>query len=282
MSGLQSSLTEIVTEIIMSRDPRPWLAVEGFSDEVLLRTRKFTNPVKIVVGHGWEGVRDIIVEHSKDASNAVVIGLIDRDYRDHHGCQLKMNKVVFTDMRDVENMMFNSSSLGRVISEYASIHKIPKTGNGAVDIDAMRKRIYSVAVQLGKLRIHCEGQNYQISFKEIDHKKFICDRTLSIDPASLLLHINGKNSGKRKLVQSDWIAAQGLSWPSYLGQAEFVANGHDVMAIMSVALRRMWGSQGGGVDADFIEGIFRVGYSDDDLERTQMWDELERYTQISA
>lgn len=282
MSGLQASPTEVVTEIMMSREGRPWLAVEGFSDEILFRSRKFTNLVKIVVGYGWEGVRDIILEHSKVKSDAVVVGLMDRDYRDHHGCQLTIEKIVFTDMRDVENMMFNSSALGRVISEYASIHKIPSNTNGSVDLPRMREKIYSVAVQLGKLRIYCESKNYEISFKDIDHKKFICDRMLSIDTTNLLRHVNGKNVGKRSLVQADWETAQGLSWPGNLGQAEFLANGHDVMAIMSVALRRMWGTQGGGVDADFIEGIFRIGYSDADLECTHMWCELERHTQAHA
>ncbi|MGF6994634.1 DUF4435 domain-containing protein [Paraburkholderia sp. GAS32] len=282
MTSIQSTPAEIVTEIVMSRDARPWLAVEGFSDEILLRSRNFNRPVKIVVGYGWEGVRDIILEHSKEKSDAIVMGLVDRDYRDHRGCQVNSEKLVLTDLRDIENMMFSSSALGRVISEYASINKIPIDGNGHPDIIKIRGEIYSVAVQLGKLRIYCETDGLEISFKEIEHKKFICDKTLSINVPALLGHVNGKNPGKPPLNQSNWEAAQALSWPGNLGRPEFVANGHDIMAVISVALRRMWGTRGGSIDAAFVEGIFRVGYSDADLESTQMWCELNQCIQIAT
>lgn len=275
----QATAGEIVTEIMMSRDNLSWLAVEGYSDEILLRSRNFSNPVKIVVGQGWEGVRDILVEHSKIKASSVVVGLVDRDYRDHCGRQLTVGTIVLTDMRDIENMMFNSSALVRVLSEHASIHKIPSQADGKIDAQSIRAQIYSAATQIGRLRIYCEQNNFYISFKDIDHKKIICDRTLTIDVPALLAHINGKNIGKKTLTSADWTTAQTLQWPGNLNQDEFISNGHDVMAIVALTLRRMWGTLGGKIDGDAMECFFRIGYSDSDLQNTQMWAELERCIQ---
>ena len=51
---------EIITEIGMSRDTRPWLAVEGELDEKLLKNREFFLKIKIVVAHGWKQVIQIL------------------------------------------------------------------------------------------------------------------------------------------------------------------------------------------------------------------------------
>lgn len=275
---MQQTPSEIVTEIIMSRDSSPWLAVEGDSDERLLRTRTYPVPVKIVIGYGWEGVKDIVMEHANQQSSAKLLGLVDRDYRDHLNCQLSHNQLVLTDFRDIENMLFNSSALARVISEYASINKIPKNNVGELDIDAIRRQIYSTSVILGKIRIYCQSNNFNISFKTVEHKKFVCEQTLSIDTSKFLAHLSGKNSGKKGLSQEDFDKAQALKWPEqWLNQPQFIANGHDVMAILCIALRRMWGSNGGEITPEKIESIFRIGYSDDDLKKSAMWCSLERY-----
>jgi len=279
MSSMQQTKSEIVTEIIMSRDTNPWLVVEGDSDERLLRTRDFPLPLKIVIGYGWEGVRDILVEYGKEKekTSSKLFGLVDRDYRDHLNCQLSLDGLVLTDFRDVENMLFNSSALARVISEYASINKIPKNQLNELDIESIRNCIYATAIELGKLRIYCEVNNLNISFKTINHIKFICERKLSINIDTLLSHLGGKNPGKKQLAQEDWNNAQALSWTNdQLNLPQFIANGHDVMALLCVAFRRMWGSKRAEVSPEKIEGIFRIGYPDDDLKTTQMWCNLEK------
>ncbi|MGZ8175410.1 MAG: hypothetical protein ACXWT8_19555 [Methylobacter sp.] len=277
MSNMQQTPSEIVTEIIMSRDSLPWLTVEGDSDERLLRDRTYPVQLKIIIGYGWEGVRDILVEYAKSKHHAKLLGLIDRDYRDHLNCQFSHKCLILTDFRDVENMMFNSSALVRVISEYASISKIPKTQLGGVDLNFIRNCIYGVSIKLGKLRIYCEDKSLDICFKKIEHKKFVCDSSLSIDASKFLAHLNGKNPGKVYLTLDDWNNAQALSWPNaQLNQPQFIANGHDVMALLCLAFRKMWGTKGGEITPEIVESSFRLGFSDDELQSSEMWCSLEK------
>ncbi|MFM4725787.1 DUF4435 domain-containing protein [Aeromonas caviae] len=273
---MQQTPSEIVTEITMSKESTPWLAVEGDSDERLLRTRRYPQPLKIVVGYGWEGVINIIEEHSKTNSEVKLFGIIDRDYRDHLNCQTSHDSIILTDFRDIENMLFNSSALIRVISEYASIHKIPKDVNGTANTDEIRNLIYDSSIMLGKFRIYCQSKNKNIDFKKIDHVKFICDRTLSIDAQAFIAHLAGKNQGK-DLSLDDWTAAQDLSWENaQLNAPQFIANGHDVMALLCISFRKMWGSRGGDMTTDKVEPIFRIGYPDNELETSAMWRSLEK------
>ncbi|MEI7326093.1 DUF4435 domain-containing protein [Pectobacterium carotovorum] len=261
----------------MSRESRPWLVVEGDSDESLLRTRNFFRPIKIVVGHGWEGVRDIIVEYNKEQTSAILLGLIDRDYRDHRNCQLRFERLVLTDYRDIENMLFNSSALARVLSEYASMDKIPKENNDKLDLDFIRNCLYTACVQIGRFRVFCEKNDFFIDFKKIDYRKFVCDRTLLIDSNKFLENLRGKNQNKKCLTQANWDTAQSLVWPGQLGEPEYIANGHDLMALLGIALRRLWGSHSGGIKSESLEEVFRIGYSDEDLIATEMWCNLNRF-----
>lgn len=273
---MQQTPSEIVTEIVMSTDPTPWLAVEGDSDERLLRTRRYLKPLKIVVGYGWEGVINIVEEYNKTASKAKLIGIIDRDYRDHLNCQASHENIVLTDFRDIENMLFNSSALKRVISEYASKNKIPKDGSDIPNTEEIKRLIYSSSIMLGKFRIYCQVNDKYVDFKKLDYVKFVCDKNLSIDAQKLINHLAGKNPGKNLSI-NDWDSAQELSWSdAKLNAPQFIANGHDVMALLCLSFRKMWGSLGGEMTIDKVEPIFRIGYSDDELEQSVMWCNLQR------
>ncbi|MCR3960589.1 DUF4435 domain-containing protein [Aeromonas veronii] len=277
---MQQTPSEIVTEITMSKESTPWLAVEGDSDERLLRTRRYPQPLKIVVGYGWEGVIKIIEEYSKADTTAAakvkLVGIIDRDYRDHLSCQTSHERIVLTDFRDIENMLFNSSALKRVISEYASNTKIPRDGSGIPKIEEIKSLIYNSSIMLGKFRIYCQINDKYVDFKKLDYVKFVCDRSLSIDAQKFINHLAGKNPGKNLSI-SDWNSAQKLSWnDEKLNAPQFIANGHDVMALLCLSLRKMWGSLGGEMTIDKVEPIFRVGYSDDELEQSVMWCNLQK------
>lgn len=261
--------TEIVTEICMSRDARPWLAVEGDSDERLLRKRSFPKDPKIVIGNGWEGVRYIICECYKENSSAKLLGLMDRDYRDHLGNQIFHEYIVLTDFRDIENILFNSSALDRVISEYSSSNKIPKN-NDKINIESIRHHIYDSAVKIGRFRVYCQYKEKYIDFKKIDYAKFISDKDLKINVEKFLSHLNGKNPGKT-LLKSHWEEAQSIAWRDKLNQPQFIANGHDIMALLAIALRRMWGTIGGSITKESIESSFRIGFSDEDLKSFSFW-----------
>jgi hypothetical protein len=252
---------EIVMEITMSKDRISWLIVEGDGDERLFRSRPFPTPIKIAPASGWEGV--IYVLTNVVQAQVTVVGLIDRDYRDHCACQPSFANLVLSDLRDIEVMLFWSPALQRVIAEKGSPGKLPRQADGSVDLDLIRRTISATCFGLGKLRILCNMQTKPILFCGMTHAKFINDFTLTLDEETLIQHLNGRSKGKAYLSLSDWRAAQQLTWTdSSFNAPEYVCHGHDLMSTLAIALRRLWGTHGGTMDGDDITPLFRIAYTD--------------------
>ncbi len=263
---------EIVTEIEMSRDAIPWLTVEGDTDERLFRSRRFPRNVKIVAADGWEGVRDVLIGANNCQHNTIVIGVIDRDYRDQNNSQPMVRGLILTDLRDIEGVMFWSSALHRVYCELGSLEKLPKRTRGEVDYSLIRKQIISTCAKIGLFRSYCYMSGQSVSFRELNYAKFICDRSLNLEVSRFLDHLRGRNSGTNRIDNTAWDEAQSAK---HLRQEyrdpKWICHGHDLMAMVTISLRRMWGSNGGQVSREEIESNFRVGFSDAELEATSMW-----------
>lgn len=275
MSDQFPSPPEIVMEILMSRDQKIWFIVEGENDERFFRSRPFPYPPKIAPAGGWEAVRYVLTEVAAAQKSARVLGLVDRDYRDHCGCQLNLNNLVLTDYRDIEVMMFWSSAFERVVAEKGSAGKLPKLNDGNINFDEIRARISDACISLGKLRIFCNLHKKPVSFEELTYTKIINDRTLAIEKNTLIGHLNGKNTGGAHLTVSEWEEAQAIAWTNtHFYEPQFICQGFDLMSALAISLRKLWGSHGGDLDGHNITALFRIAYTNGELETTSMWQRL--------
>jgi hypothetical protein len=275
MTSLFQNPHEIVTEIVMSRDGIPWLTVEGDTDERFFRSRKFQRDVKIVVAAGWEGVRDVLISANACQHSTIVVGVIDRDYRDHTNSQPIIRGLVFTDLRDIEGMMFWSSALHRVYCELGSFAKLPKYHHEKVDYSQIRTQITSACEKIGRFRAHCFVSGQSVSFKDLDYAKFVCDRSLNLDVSKFLAHIRGRDNGTHIIDETGWNIAQTAEHlHKEYSDPKWLCHGHDLMAFVAISLRRIWGSRGGGISREDIESVFRVGFGDEELATTSMWNDI--------
>lgn len=272
MTSFYQCPDEIVTEIMMSRDGIPWLMVEGDTDERFFRSRKFQSEVKIVVAIGWEGVRDVLINANKCRQNTIVVGVIDRDYRDQNNSQPIVEGLVFTDLRDIEGMMFWSSALHRVYCELGSFAKLPKQQHEQVDYSLIRAQIVSACEKIGRFRAYCFISGQSISFQNLDYTKFVCDKSLNLDVSKFLDHLRGRDKGVHCIDENSWNIAQASKHlHEEYRDPKWVCHGHDLMALVAISLRRMWGSGRGWNSREEIESVFRVGFGDDELAATSMW-----------
>jgi len=275
MTSLNQSPEEIITEIVMSQDGVPWLAVEGDTDERFFRSRKFGREVKIAVGDGWEGVRDILMGANQLQHHTIVVGVIDRDYRDHNSSQPAIQGLVLTDVRDIEGMMFWSSAFDRVFAELGSLEKLPKSKHEAIDYRTIRALISDTCEKVGRFRAYCFISGTNISFRNLDYTKFVCDRSLELDVPKFLNHLRGRNEGANSIEEKDWQIAQSCKHlRKGCAAPELICHGHDLMGLVAVSLRRMWGSHGGSLSRQSIETTFRIGFGNHELEATLMWREI--------
>lgn len=275
MSDVRQLPGEIVTEIAMSKLYNTWLILEGISDERLFLARYFSKDVRAVVARGWENVISIVTGCEK-MENKRVFGLIDRDYRDLKALQPTNANITITDYRDIENMLFESSALLKVYSEYGSISKLPKTESGRINIEAVKEELSEVAYKLGMFRAYCYANDINVCFDNIDHAKFIDDRDLSLNVKRFKNHIAGKPENKDLIFAIDWEETQSNWIPESIKSPVYVRHGHDLMSIIAISFRKRFASKGGAFSQEDIESFFRIAANDEEIRQFAFWKDLER------
>lgn len=270
MSNLQQHPEELITEIAMSHASMAWIVLEGESDERLFLSRNFVDIARVIAAGGWENVVTIVTGCDQ-ISGKIVIGLIDRDYRDLKEEQPRHDNIAITEFRDIENSLFESSALKKVFCEYGSIQKMPKNDNKSVDIASIKTRLNDVAFQLGKFRAYCYYHGLSVSFQGLDHSKFVCDRHLTLAPEKLILHLSGKQSNRAHLDALNWEDTQADWLPAAMNKPTAIRHGHDLMAIVAISLRRVWGTNKGSISKEDIEHYFRLAIDNDEIQAWPFW-----------
>ena len=135
---VNQKVEEFVTEISMSTNNKPWLILEGRSDEKFFQSRRFSLQPNLIAVWGWENVFEV-VQLINQESIRKVLGVVDRDYREELGIKMPCKNIAVTDYKDLEVMMFHSQALPKVITEFASKEKLPKTENDDPDYEEIKK-----------------------------------------------------------------------------------------------------------------------------------------------
>lgn len=272
-SCLSQSAEEIVTEIVMSQSNNPWLIVEGDSDGVFFATKNLHRSPNTVVALGWENVVGVISQVIEESITKTVFGFIDKDYREELGILVDETYIVTSDFRDLEISLFESTSLHRLIVEYGSKFKLPLQDDEAVDINVIKEKIYSIASEIGRLRYFSLKEGYDYPIKLLDFSKFIDSKTLELNKEKLISQINSKSTNKIDLDILKKISETEL--PKRLLDVKNICSGHDVIELLGLALRKMWGSNNSGdVTREKLESSFRIGYSTKEFSETEMFKRL--------
>jgi len=282
-NGIEQSVEEMITEIAMSSDNKPWLIVEGASDEKFFLSR-LPGTIRLFVAQGWENVVKV-VNKVKDENIRCILGVIDRDYREDLGIELHTDNIVMTDYRDIEVMMFYSSAFRKIVVEKASQNKLPKSSNGEINYEKIRDSIVNIAVPIGRFRFYCQKENMNIKFSDsnsdIDFSKMIeYQQTFDFKSKyAYVQHLKNKYQKENKhLKDNDWDQAQKLSLPIRLQDEKFIISGHDLMEIFGLSLRRKWGNKNKNeVAKEKLEELFRLSYPDEAFRKTSLYKNISNW-----
>ncbi|WP_005224106.1 DUF4435 domain-containing protein [Marichromatium purpuratum] len=271
--SLIQTIDEIVTEIDMSTEFHPWLIIEGNTDSNFFVTRELPNNPKLVVAIGWESVIGVIEKVIEENISERVFGFVDRDYREYLGIEINHEKIVISDFRDVEISFFESEALHKILVELGSENKLPKNHIGQINLKLIRDKIYNTSSIIGKIRFFSLKNKFSFSFNGLDFSKFINPRTLDIDLNKFLSQINSKSTDTMNVSQlNDAISMQ---LPDKLMDFKYLSSGHDIVEILGIALKKLWGSNNSGdVSRKQLERHFRIGYSNDEFFKTEMYKQL--------
>lgn len=277
--NLSQTTEEIITEILMSHEKKPWLILEGISDETFFLTKKLPLTLNTIPAFGWENVVAIVSKVLEENITDSVFGFIDRDYREELGIEVNEDMIVISDFRDLEISMFESEALHKILVELGSSDKLPQLECGTIDINNIKNSIYAIASKIGALRYYSLKERLNYKLKDLNFTKFICKKTLTINNNHLIAQINSISKSKINTEILD--AAFNVPLPDRLQDVRNLCCGHDVIELLGISLRRLWGTNNSGVvDKKMLSAHFRIGYPESEFKSTNMYQKLSSIMKI--
>jgi hypothetical protein len=128
---------------------------------------------------------------------------------------------------------------------------------------------------MGRIRFFSLKNNVNISFKLLDFSKFIDSYNLQINIDNLITQINSqKGVGiSKEMINS----ALQMQLPGRLVDCKYISSGHDVIEILGISLRKLWGTNNSNdVRREKLEKHFRIGYSNQEFIETEMFKRLSK------
>ncbi len=209
------------------------LIVEGATDVRALDRFIDKGFCDIEVGFGKENVIEAL-DLLEDEGFPGVVAIVDADFDRLLGKTYRLENLRLTDSHDLDLTIFVTSALERYIAEHADKDLLKQQVTS--DISTVRKRVINASLPLAYCRLTSEHKNLDLYFKDLKHDQFVSLDDLSIDSEQLIGELIARSSTK----------CTATSLKTYIGTEAAkdydpyqLANGHDVAAILGIALRKL-------------------------------------------
>lgn len=264
--------SEIMMQRAVDRDITV-LIVEGDCDKNVFANFINANCCDIVIGHDKDMVIDILgkVEHFGAKG---VLAVVDADYWIVEGHTPLSKNLLCTDNHDMEIMIIRSDALIKVLREHGSEEKIKNyCDTKKCDI---RSAMLDLCIPLGGLRLVSHRKSYNLKFKDIKYKEFICHHDLTIHQEKLVKHVKN-HSVNHQLDENELL--EDIAY--VIGENHEPWNlcaGHDMTAALSIALLKKWGSNNdSAVKQEIIERSLRLAFDYSMFMASQLYKSIKEW-----
>jgi hypothetical protein len=220
--------------LVRQADKRTILVLEGETDARVFERLIDHTACDIEIGFGRKNVIEAM-DLLEDEGFAGVVGVADADFDRLIGVQHNLENLCLTDCHDLDLTIFSSPALERYLAEYADPDLLEAKYKS--DFQALRKAILVTSLELSFCRLVSERHGFRLYFKDLRHDQYI-DLDLSVDVHLLTSEIIGRSRTRCTVDQLKRLVAVETGANHDLYQ---VANGHDVAAILGIALRKLLG-----------------------------------------
>lgn len=268
---------EIAIEVKMRETTHhgPFLLVEGGSDVKFFAHQLGEKHIAFIPSYGWKNVVEAIAILDNE-NRTDVLGIIDRDYRDIVGAIPESINIIMTDSHSIETMMFASSAFHKVLKEKASDDKVKNYADG---IDGIRKKVLELGKPIGILRFYSYKEECCYSFENIEMEKFIDKKVLLFSLEKFLAHLRGIHTNNKTINEQLFNEAiQEVMTIKVLDDVYRLCCGHDLMEILAVGLKKLWGSYDSKeISGETIESLFRLAYSKEEFCQSELYSAIKNW-----
>lgn len=256
----------------MASQKMMYFLVEGDSDALFYQSLMNKRLVVVKPCKGKKNVLDIYKLISLRNKNQFVYAILDLDYDQLTSTKVEDSHIVYTDVHDLEIMIFKSDAFERVSMNIYSMVKLQKYG----PVSNFRNIIIEMALDLGIFRLLNEKENLNLKFKasddqssDLNYKKFIHKgQYLGIEKMIETVKQYGNQAIK---LDTNLICSQILHLKESLKDYYLLIHGHDVSHIMALFCNFMKKSGVTINSREDIEACMRMAYSIADFSQTNMY-----------
>jgi hypothetical protein len=281
--GPEDIANEIRIERRYPKKSYTFLLVEGNTDERVYQHFIAKNRCQIIVAHSKENAINALA--ILEADNFLgVLAIVDADFLILEEKQPSSQNLLLTDMHDLELMMINSPAFEKVLVELGSTDKIAKLEERYKK--DLRLLLIECALPIGYLRWVSLREKLSLKFEDLKFERFIDKQKLTVDIMRLIRVVQSHtadNISQKQQLKDDEIHARMQQLHSDSHDPRHVCCGHDVVAILSLALRRAIGSNSSkDVEPDHIEMCLRLAYERSYFSQTRLYAAIQDWEQANA
>ncbi len=246
------------------------LIVEGETDKRLMTRFVEVNYCRILVAYGKENALEAI-DNLEDSEEDGFLAVLDADFWHITEGLPSKDHVLVTDDHDLDVMLFMSKATSRLIDEYASRPKTVKflRGRGAEDI---RLTILKICEPIGILRWVSARDCLQLVFEGLKFKAFVEAATLNLEIEKLVEAVL-RNSSVPIRRRAGLIRE--ISKTAGIHPLRQICNGHDVIELLAIGLRRAIGSRDAKTAAPSnVASLLRLAFGHRDFFETQLYQSI--------
>lgn len=249
-----------------------FILVEGNYDKLFYQrfVDKANCELISVSGKPSSKLRVIKVLEVLDKSNFDgIFAIVDADF-DHLETSLYNHpNLLRTDTHDLETTLIKSFALEKVIAEFGSEEKIAKFNQDT----NIRKALIDVGILIGYLRWVSQVNNLNLTFSTIEFSKFIDVQTLQINELKLIQEV--KNKSQALSLNNDDLKQLLINKQSNEHDPWQICCGHDLVRILSIALRKLIGTnKTQEINPNILERSLRLAYESVYFTKTKLYQDI--------
>ncbi|WP_341732813.1 DUF4435 domain-containing protein [Microcoleus sp. EPA2] len=250
-----------------------FLIAEGDTDARVWKNLVDSTKCRVEIAHNKNNAVKVLNILERD-NFAGVLGVVDADFDILEGTVPLSPNLLFTDTHDLETMLLKSPALEKVLLEHGSEDKIKGFGKD------VRQTLLESARIIGYLRWASLKFDYCLRFEDLAFNKFINKETLALNESDLMKAV--KNNSQQPGLNETEVKTKMDSLKTNAHDMWYICCGHDMIAILSIALCKALGScNSKQVESNVLEKDLRLAYESGHFRLTKLYVSIQRWEQTN-
>jgi hypothetical protein len=168
----------------VTRPQEKLVVVEGVSDRDVFVSFVEAPWTVLAIGDmvkprdGDGGARGRVIAFAKTAKDQnlenFTHAIVDRDFVKFDENLKNLKNLSFTDKRDLESTIASTKAFDRFLNIY--IQKSSSTASSTQSLDILRKKVFHISSQLGRIRLLSSLEGWSLPFNKIEYSQVICTK----------------------------------------------------------------------------------------------------------